>query len=473
LKNELENLGDITGEEYQMTEYQIGESQTEKCQIEEFRIEKYRIEGKIGRGGSGIVYKARDERLGSTVAVKEFYGGNKYAGKEVELLKELEHPALPHILDYIVAGDKKYLVMEYIEGVNLECYVKKFGPIGQKQALAWAGELAQALHYLHGRGEPIIYRDMKPSNVIINDRGKAKLIDFGSAYFKYEEGEDQMCAGTYGYAAPEQFGRSAGAVVDERSDVYGLGATLHYMITGSNPSQPPFLIQPLRFYNAALSPGLEKVIRKATAKEREKRYQSIAQMEEALKKQNWADKRRKGMHAVAGATYYLLLLTAGSIFWSQWELYRRYGGERLIGDEWKVAVTAGVIVSLCLIKAVLGSRRAGSCKKIRQIKAVYLSAKKNRGLMVVFCIVMASFFLREHCMASGKEEVFPVIVRNEKGQKVIIRYDIVYSPSGDMKLEVPADSFEGGKEYELTLICTELDTMEERSRTFHLKFPAP
>ena len=460
-------------EEYQMTKYQIEESRTEKWQIEEFRIEKYRIEGKIGKGGSGIVYKAQDERLGSLVAVKEFYAGNKYARKEVELLKKLKHPALPNILDYVVAGEKEYLVMEYIEGVTLECYVKKFGPIGQKQALAWAGELARALHYLHGRGEPIIYRDMKPSNVMINDRGKAKLIDFGSAYFKYEEGKEQICAGTYGYAAPEQFGRSAGAVVDERSDVYGLGATLHYMLTGSDPSHPPFLIQPLMFYNAALSPGLEKVIRKATEKEREKRYQSIAQMEEALKKQNGADKRRKWMYAIARVAYYLLLLTAGSIFWRQWELYRRYGGERLIGDEWKAAVTAGVIVTLCLIKAVLASRRAGPSKKVRQIKAVYLSSKKSRGLMVVFCIATASFLMAAPCWASGKADVFPVIVRNEKGQKLIIRYDTVYSPLGDMKLEVPADSFEGGKEYELTLICTELDTMEERSRTFHLKFPAP
>ncbi|TCL56525.1 serine/threonine protein kinase [Kineothrix alysoides] len=460
-------------EESQIEGYQMEESQAEEYQIEEFRIEKYRIEGKIGKGGSGIVYKARDERLGSTVAVKEFHDGNKYARKEVELLKKLKHPALPNILDYIVVEEKKYLVMEYIEGVTLECYVKKFGPIGQKQALAWAGELVQVLYYLHERGEPIIYRDMKPSNVMINDKGEVKLIDFGSAYFKYEEGEERICAGTYGYAAPEQFGRSAGTVVDERSDVYGLGAILHYMLTGSDPSQPPFLIQPLRFYNAALSPGLEKVIRKATEKEREKRYQSIAQMEEALKKQNGADKRRKWMYAIAGVIYYLLLLTAGSIFWRQWELYRRYGGERFIGNEWKAAVTAGAIVSLCLIKTVFGCRRAGPCKKVRQIKAVYLSSKKNRGLMAVFCIAMASFLLAAPCMASGKEDVFPVIVRNEKGQKLIIRYDTVYSPSGDMKLEVPADSFKGGKEYELTLICTELDTMEERSRTFYLKFPAP
>ncbi len=467
MENELGNLEEIPEEKYQMEESQMEGLQVEKCQIE-----KYRIEREIGKGGSGTVYKAQDERLGRTVAVKEFHGG-KYARKEIELLKKLKHQALPDILDYIVAGEKKYLVMEYIEGVTLESYVKKFGPICQKQALLWAGQLAQVLHYLHGRGEPVIYRDMKPSNVMINERGEAKLIDFGSAYFKYEEGQELICAGTYGYAAPEQFGRSAGLAVDERSDIYGLGATLHYMLTGSDPSLPPFLIQPLRFYNAALSPGLEKVIRKATEKEREKRYQSIAQMEEALKKQNGADKRRKCMYAAAGVIYYLLLFIAGVIFLKMWELYRRYGEERLIGNEWKVVVTAGVIVTLCIIKAALGSRSAGPCKKVRQIKAVYLSTKKHRGLMVIFCIAMASFHLAAPCMASEKDEVFPVVIRNEKGQKLIIRYDTVYSPSGDMKLEVPADSFKGGKEYELTLICTELDTKEERSRTFYLKFPAP
>lgn len=472
MENGLENLEEIPEEKYQMEESQMEGLQIGKYKIEEFLIEKYRIEEEIGKGGSGIVYKAQDERLGRTVAVKEFHGG-RYARKEIELLKKLKHQALPDIFDYIVAGEKKYLVMEYIEGVTLESYVKKFGPICQKQALVWAGELAQVLHYLHGRGEPVIYRDMKPSNVMINDRGEAKLIDFGSAYFKYEERQEQICTGTYGYAAPEQFGRSAGSVVDERSDVYGLGATLHYMLTGSDPSLPPFLIQPLRFYNAALSPGLEKVIKKATEKERERRYQNIAQMEEALKKQNGADKRRKWMYAVAGVIYYILLLIAGGIFLNLWELYIRYGEERLIGNEWKVEVTAGVIIALCLIKTALGSRRAGPCKKVRQIKSVYLSAKKNRGLMMIFCIVMASFLLAAPCMASEKDEIFPVVIRNEKGQKLIIRYDTVYSPPGDMKLEVPADSFEGGKEYELTLICTELDTKDERSRTFYLKFPAP
>lgn len=436
--------------------------------------ENYEIKKEIGKGGSGTVYKAVNRRLGCYVAIKEFHSEDKYSEREIELLKELKHPALPNIMDYVEEQDRKYLIMEYIEGMTLENYVKKYGCIEQEQALRWAKELAEVLNYLHRRNDPVIYRDMKPANVMINDCGEVRLIDFGSAYFKYEDvGPAYVCTGTYGYAAPEQFGYKAGECVDERSDIYGLGATLHYMLTGSDPSLPPFMIQPLRFYNTALSSGLEKIVMKATEKEKKKRYQNIWQMEEALIKQRKKGKRKGNLYASAEFIYYFLLFALGGIFLKICELSERYGGNPIERYGKKALGTGILIASLCLVKSLFDKMKIRSRKNIRQVKAVYLSVKKNRGLIAVCLVPLTLVLLVMPCMASAKEELFPVTVRNEKGQKLIIRYDAVYCPEGDIKLEVPADSFAEGEEYVLKLECVNLRTEETRSRTICLKIPKP
>lgn len=461
-----------------------GAVETEKDHIS--LEKKYEIIEESGRGGSGTVYKALDKHLNCYVAIKEFHKGEEALEKEMELLKGLKHPALPHVMDYLEVKERKYLVMEYIEGMTLENYVSKFGRIGQEQAVAWTLELAKVLTYLHGRNEPVIYQDMKPSNVMVNDRGEVRLIDFGSAYLKYREsGSTYICAGTYGYAAPEQFGCLAREGVDERSDVYGLGATLHYMLTGNDPSLPPFVMQPLRFYNAALSSGLEKIVKRATEKEKEKRYQSIGQMEEALKKQKGTDKWKVCLYKAAEILYYFLLVLSGGIFLKLYGLAERYGtgGKDRMGEmkgiNWwtgyggQALLAALFLFFLCMLKGSTDKIRQCSCKNVRQVKAVYLSAKKNRGLMAVICTVIALAMFAVPGTASEREELLPVVVKNAEGQKILIRYDAVYCPDGDMKLEVPADNFTEGEEYVLRLECINIRTEEMRSRTFYLKGGKP
>lgn len=430
--------------------------------------EKYEIVEEIGRGGSASVYKAWNKALSCYVAVKVYENKQRWDVREKELLKELRHPAFPVVMDYMESEEKACLIMEYIEGVNLERYIEKSGPVGKEQAVIWAAGLADALAYLHNRNTPILYQDMKPSNIIVNERGEVKLVDFGSVYLKYQEDpNDYVHRGTYGYAAPEQFEGRAWDSIDERSDIYGLGATLHHMLTGNNPSMPPYLLRPLRAYNAALPRTLEKIVDKATAERKEGRYRNILEMRNALIKTSRGAQISERLHVMIRIVYYVFLMGMGVMFFKLYgmqEMHRQNKGEILV-------LSAGILL-LCMARELTGRIVTGKKRRIRQIKSVYLSAKKGRGLpAAVICGVLTGMLLSMTGAKAAREELLPVTVRNEEGRKILIHFDAVYCPKEDMRLEIPADSFSAGEEYVLRLECINRHTMEKRSRTFYLKGP--
>ena len=204
--------------------------------------------------------------------------------------------------------------MEYIEGKNLEDYVREKGNIRQEQAVEWTLELADFLIYLHERKNPVIYGDMKPANIIVEPDGKIKLVDFGTAWLRYQEDTEKLSAGTYGYAAPEQLFANGCGGADERSDVYGLGVTFYYMLTGDDPSKPPFLLHPIRFFDRKLSVELEKIIKKAVEVEKGKRYQTMRQLKAAIERYKSADKIRERGEKIGEILYYSILLGLGFIF---------------------------------------------------------------------------------------------------------------------------------------------------------------
>ncbi len=441
---------------------------------------KYEVIEVVGSGGSGIVYKVFDRNLDCYRAVKAFYnkeGEMDVLEKEISFLRELNHPAFPSIIDYMEVDGRKYLVMDYIEGITLDIYIKKYGKVNSEQAVFWAIELAEVLEYLHRSSDPIIYQDMKPSNVIINAEGKIKLIDFGSAQLKYcdHRGREHPYTGTYGYGAPEQFGYLGKETADEKSDVYGLGMTLHYMLTGNDPSCPPFIVQPLRFYDASLSAGLEKIIEKSTQAEKGKRYAGISPMKEALKRQRTSEKRWRYVYNVVEGLYYMLLFLLGGMFLNLCG-YVKDGIKETIeitGYRERVVVIAGGVLLLCLCKYVWDKIYEHFRKNIRQLNAVYLSAKRNKGLIVIVCVAICIHLFASPDTVYAKEELLPVVVRNEEGQKILIRYDAQYSPKGAMRMEVPSDYFLRGEDYELTVECVRIRTNEKKSRTFYLKSLEP
>lgn len=250
---------------------------------------KYKILHKIGHGGMSNVYLALNEKANKQWAVKEV---RKDGGKDQEvirqnliaetsILRELRHPNLPTIIDVIQEKDTYLILMDYIEGITL---LKKLSVEGaQKEAdvVKWSIQICDVLGYLHSRKPPIIYRDTKPSNIMLKPDGNVVLIDFGTArVYKETALEDTSWLGTRGYAAPEQFGGHG--QTDERTDIYNLGATMYHLVTGHNPCKFPYEMSPIRKWDKSLSSGLESIILKCTKQNPDERYQNCSELKYAL-----------------------------------------------------------------------------------------------------------------------------------------------------------------------------------------------
>lgn len=266
---------------------------------------KYKILNKVGQGGMSVVYLAMNERANKQWAVKEvrkdgikdFEVVKQGLVAETDILKKLSHPNLPSIVDVIDTEDSFIIIMDYIQGNSLNQALDEFGAQPQEHVIAWAKQLCDVLGYLHTRTPAIIYRDMKPANVMLKPDGNVTLIDFGTAReFKEKNLADTTCLGTVGYAAPEQFGGMG--QTDARTDIYCLGATLYHLVTGMNPCEPPYEIKPIREINPSLSSGLERIIQKCTQRDPNDRYQSAAELMYALEHYEEIDdlyrKKQKG-----------------------------------------------------------------------------------------------------------------------------------------------------------------------------------
>ena len=250
---------------------------------------KYRILRVVGKGGMSVVYQAVNEKANKIWAIKEVRkdGVQNYEVVkqnlivETELLKRFNHPNLPSIID-VIDGDGSFLiVMDYIEGNSLNKALETSGAQSQEDVIEWSKQLCDVLGYLHSRKPPNSYRDMKPANVMLKPDGNVSLIDFGTAReFKSSSVEDTTCLGTQGYAAPEQYGGHG--QTDARTDIYCLGATMYHLVTGHNPSTPPYEMYPIRQWNPQLSSGLEEIIIKCTQRNPNDRYQSCAELLYAL-----------------------------------------------------------------------------------------------------------------------------------------------------------------------------------------------
>ena len=254
---------------------------------------KYRV-NYMTAGGMGAIYLAEDTGSQKKYAVKEAYSIIPKTRedfiialtKERETLIRLSHPRIVKTKDFFQEYEACYLVLEYIDGKSLEIFQQNISlkDINQEQVIEYGIKLSEILTYLHSLKPPIIYRDLKPSNILITPGGDIKLIDFGIArVFKEEALKDTMPFGTHGFAAPEQYGTSQ---TDIRSDIYSLGATLHYLLTSRDPreSQNLFVFPPVSSLNSAVYPELEEIILKALQIDQDKRYASAEEMTEALKK---------------------------------------------------------------------------------------------------------------------------------------------------------------------------------------------
>lgn len=261
---------------------------------------RYEIVRRIGGGGMGAVYLAKDHNLGDAPrAVKEMVESHiddaqheKAIGdfkRESLLLTSLEHASIPTIYDYFYddTAGRFYLVMKYISGGDFAARLRNApgGRIDEKTVTDWGVQVADVLDYLHKRPKPIIYRDLKPANLMIDgNSGRVMLIDFGIARWVTPQEKGVTAVGTMGYAPPELFSGK----VEPRSDIYSLGATLFHLLTGSDPQDNPLLIFDFtknprpRQINPALSNEMERILMRAVEYKPEGRFRSAAEMREAL-----------------------------------------------------------------------------------------------------------------------------------------------------------------------------------------------
>jgi len=255
---------------------------------------RYILESVVGQGGMSAVYRARDTHFSDrVVAVKEMVDQFADAAdraeaeanfrQESDLLTTLRHPAIPQVIDRFSENSRHYLVMEFIDGKSLEDMIdaRSFAPLPEDRVRAWMLEVCSVLAYLHSRTPPIIFRDLKPSNVMVESDGQVRLIDFGIArLFKPQKTSDTTALGTTGYASPEHYTGQT----DPRSDIYSLGAMLHYLLSGRDPSKfPPFQFPPLNTLNPALSPAIVGVVTRCLAPDRLERFASMADVDAALR----------------------------------------------------------------------------------------------------------------------------------------------------------------------------------------------
>jgi hypothetical protein len=261
---------------------------------------RYRVVRQLGQGGMGAVYEAIDERLDTTVALKETFFSDERLRKQFErearLLARLHHPALPRVSDHFSEGDGQFLVMQYIGGDDFaEMLNRRRGPFPTDQVLTWADQLLDALDYLHTQEPQIIHRDIKPQNLKLTSRNQIILLDFGLA--KGQVGEVSRVttsASIFGftpnYAPLEQI---QGLGTDARSDIYSLGSTIYHLLTGIKPPDAltraaaivngqPDPLQPAHEANVGVDSEVANVLQRAMSQNKEQRYRSAAEMRKAL-----------------------------------------------------------------------------------------------------------------------------------------------------------------------------------------------
>jgi len=273
---------------------------------------KYEIVKVIHTSGMANVYLVSDKNLHKQWCLKEIVKSE--AGKnmveyrsllqEANIMKSLNHSSIPRIVTIEEDGDSIFIIMDYVNGMSVKDWLIRKGAVKQSVVVNWMKQVCGVLIYLHNRKHPIFYRDMKPDNIMIQEDGNIKVLDFGiSVVITSKNATITEALGTKGYAAPEQ--KKKGSKYDLRSDIFALGRTMYYMLTGLNPSIIGDNLKPIREINSSLSMGLEVIIDKCTRENPDERYQSVEEVLYALKNyetldSDYRDKIRRKVNISVG-----------------------------------------------------------------------------------------------------------------------------------------------------------------------------
>lgn len=318
---------------------------------------KYRLMEVAGKGGQGSVYRAYDEKLKKFWAVKKIQGaaiGENNAFRsflaEWDSLQDADRTYFPMMIDWIEDKEDIFLVMDFVEGITLERKLKEEGAFPVEKVLEIGVWLCKALECLHKMQPPVLYLDMKPANVIVSKEGTLRLVDFGSA-IRCKQSIGLAYAGSPGYCAPEK-------EVDERSDIFSLGVTLYELATGEKPEGKGFFSEK-RNGRTLVSGKLGRVLKKAAAFEKEKRYQTVQSLRMALESLSSGEKRRKRQAFFWKLSGNVFLLPVAWYFADVWE--------KLLNKKdievWIFSLLAGVFWVIAFLESRYLTRKKRSKKE--------------------------------------------------------------------------------------------------------------
>lgn len=428
-----------------------------------FVNDKYEVLEILGKGGNGIVYKVKERRGERILALKETLCKDRESvanmAKEAEVLKKCFHPSLPLIIESFTQDDRYYIVMEYVEGVTLKDYVTSRGKLPVETALKIAIDVCDVLNYLHTRNQPVYYGDLKPQNIMVTEEVQVRLIDFGSAI---ADGQvNKGCFASTAYASPEQLKGQQG---DNRSDIYGLGAIIHYMLTGEDPELPPYKRRDLRECDISLPKGLCKVINRSLKEVPAQRYQTIKSMEQDLQKFTGKEKRQKFIRQLMQGICVFFFLGFAGFGYEAMEYWQ-------LGVRWECNSALIVALSFLIMFAVWrGCILIGIGKKNSYCieKNIWKTDKHGIGLFLLL-LVLGIWGMEIGVQAKEQKDTLPVVVYDTGGHKVLWQDNVVNTLSGAFRAELPKECFEQGKEYNITIALENRRTKEIMVRQFEVK----
>lgn len=428
-------------------------------------MDRYTILKNIGNGATSRVYLARDNHLSIPVAIKEMEF-QKEKLKEVELMKQVNHKGLPKIYDCYAENGSLFLVMEYLEGVTFREYLKKNGPLPTDKVIRYMKEISDIFIFLHNQHPAVVYRDLKPENVILCTDGKAKLVDLGAASYRTYCDEGYDSCGTRGYSAPEVFeGRKA----EKAEDIYSLGVLMYELLTGIGPNEPQALRGRLREVDRAFHRGLEKIIEKSTRKEPEMRFKSVEEFKDAITKY-----RRFGnsymvfeimKKTVVGLSYTVSFMSVVSPV----VLYGLSGYG--LGELKNTILSLGisVLLHITLILKPLDESR------VKREKEIFLTEKKHVGLWVFLGMLMGAGAILSGLEISNqkaseipREELLWVDLKDSSYKNILVRNDSVYEVTDKLRFEISKEDIPGS-ETSIYLVADTADGNKFTSRQFKVK----
>ena len=428
---------------------------------------KYEILEELGCGSFGGVFLAKDTNLNNNVAIKKVcidenaVERRENVKKEMELLLNLKHPGLPQIFDFIEEEDASYIVMEYVEGKSLYDYISEHGKVDTENAVRWIKELCEILEYMHDGRPAIIYRDLKPANVMITKDGKIKLVDFGAAFVRDYATETKDILGTRGYTAPELF---MGKQAEKTSDIYSLGVILYEMLTGINPNRPPYLTKSLRQVDRSFSKELERIVNKCINKDPGQRYQSVESLKKEIDKLDKIMDFESLFFKIKKFTVLMAYVVAGlSIF----EPFYTVGYENLeIADVERMLLLMAVALLLNILIVYVSPAIS---RPVKIEKQIWLTGKNYvglYGLIIGLSLTMGGVvFINSSSTKAIVPDSLWVEMKDVNERKMLLQSDASYTVEDMVRLEIPSEEIPS-ESMNLKIVATDSEGKIYESRIF-------